>query len=61
MNNTPLINVKHVKDYTLAQGQLRAWKPTRVSGDFLLKVNSVARNFIVDYVKSHPSVGVTIK
>lgn len=61
MNDTPLINRKHLKDFALACGAQRAWKPTRVSADFYAKANAVLRNFVADYVARHPSVGMTIK
>lgn len=61
MNKTPLINRKHVKAYALACGQQRAWKPTRVSEDFLIQMEGKLRQMIANHVNNHPSVGTTIR
>ena len=61
MNETPLLNRSAVKALALAVAQQRARKFTRVSGDFYIKANTALRVFVVNYVNSHPSVGVTIK
>lgn len=56
-----LINKKHVKAYALACGQQRAWKPTRVSKEFLEQTESRLRNMIANHIANHPSVGTTIR
>jgi hypothetical protein len=61
MNKTPLISQKHVKAYALACGQQRAWKPTRVSQEFLEAMESALRGIITRHVNNHPSVGTTIR
>lgn len=56
-----LINKKHVKEYALACGQQRAWKPTRVSKEFLESMEQKLRNMVAAHISSHPSVGTTIR
>lgn len=56
-----LINKKHVKSFALACGQQRAWKPTRVSKEFLEQTESRLRNMIANHIANHPSVGTTIR
>ena len=61
MNRTPRISKTHVKAYALACGQQRAWKPTRVSQDFLDAMDAALRGVINRHVMNHPSVGTTIR
>lgn len=57
-----LINKKHVKEYALEVSKaMRGGKFTRVSEDFLIYCDTKLRMIIAEHVKSHPSVGVTIK
>lgn len=57
-----LINIKHTKEYALSVSmQCRQGKFKRVSADFLERIESKIRNIIVAEVKSHPSVGQTLK
>jgi hypothetical protein len=56
-----LINKKHVKEFALACGQQRAWKPTRVSKEFLEQTEARLRNMIANHISNHPSVGTTIR
>jgi len=56
-----LINVKHCKDLALKLAGERAQPFTRVSKDFLERVEGRLRNVIIDEVKKHPSRGTTLK
>lgn len=56
-----LINRAACKKRALEIAQMRAWKPTRVSAEFLNRIESQLRNIIVSEVQSHPSKGKTLK
>ncbi len=57
-----LINKKAVKTYALQVSQdTRGGKFTRVSQDFLGRIDAKLRNLISQEIHSHPSVGVTLK
>lgn len=57
-----LINKKAVKAYALQVSQdTRGGKFTRVSADFLVRVETKLRTIIAQEIHSHPSVGVTLK
>ena len=58
--STKLISRKHVKDFALAVAGQRAHKFTRVGGEFFIKVESNAKEFIRRYVQSLPSKGKII-
>lgn len=56
-----LINISHTKQYALDQSKLtRQGKFTRVSKDFLDRIEAKLRNVIAAEVKAHPSVGKTL-
>jgi hypothetical protein len=60
--NTPLINRQAVKRMALELSKSnRAGKFTRVSGDFLIRMNSRLDAFIQEEVHRHPSIGKTLK
>lgn len=60
--NTPLINRQAVKRVALELSKTeKAGKFTRVSAEFLIRMNSRLDAFIRDEVASHPSVGKTLK
>ncbi len=60
--NTPLINRQAVKRMALELSKAnRAGKFTRVSGDFLIRMNSRLNAFIQEEVHRHPSIGKTLK
>ncbi len=60
--NTPLINRQAVKRIALELSKSnRAGKFTRVSGDFLIRMNSRLDAFIQEEVQRHPSIGKTLK
>jgi len=56
-----LVNVKHVRDYILAQvaAQRPAWHCTRVSGQVVADLEARLAAMIVRAVQRHPSVGQT--
>lgn len=56
-----LINATNVKQLSLHLAEQRAHKFTRVSKDFLERVEARLRNIIIDEVKDHPSKGKTLK
>ena len=58
-----LINQKHVKDFTLHQAKaLRPFHPfTRVSRDFMERIDAAVRRAVVNEIKSHPSKGSTLQ
>lgn len=57
-----LINKKAVKTYALQVSQdTRGGKFTRVSSDFLARIDAKLRNIVTQEIHSHPSVGVTLK
>jgi len=56
-----LINVKHCKNLALKLSEDRAHNFTRVSNDFLERVEGRLRNILLDEVKKHPSKGTTLK
>ena len=59
MNNTT--NQSNVKKYALAvSADTRQGKFTRVSKDFLDRIEAKTRNLIQAEVRNHPSVGVTL-
>jgi hypothetical protein len=59
--NTPLINRSAVKKVALQLSQdKRAGKFTRVSAEFLERVNAATDAYIRQAVESHPSVGKTL-
>jgi hypothetical protein len=49
-----------VKDFALTVAGQRAHKFTRVGGEFFIKVESNAKEFVRRYVQSLPSKGKTI-
>jgi hypothetical protein len=60
--NTPLINRQAVKRMALELSKAhRAGKFTRVSGDFLIRMNSRLNAFLQEEVHRHPSIGKTLK
>ena len=60
--NTPLINRQAVKRMALELSKAnRAGKFTRVSGEFLIRMNSRLNTFIQEEVHRHPSIGKTLK
>lgn len=66
-NETPitrplaLINKSHVKAFALSRGQLREWKPTRVSQTFMDAVEENTRLFIEARIENHPASGKTLQ
>lgn len=56
-----LINRAQVKAYALDTGSARARGFTRVSASFLDQVEAQVRLLIEREVRSHPSIGVTLK
>lgn len=59
---TKLLNKKAVRDYALAVAAAdRAHPFRRVGDEFFVAVETALRNTIVDRVRRHPSVGVTLK
>lgn len=56
-----LINTKAVKAYALECAANRHHKFTRVSNEFLVRMDNVLRSKILEHVKSMPSVGKTIE
>ncbi len=59
--NTPLINRSAVKKAALQLSKdTRAGKFTRVSAEFLERVNAATDAYIRQAVQSHPSVGKTL-
>ena len=59
--NTPLVNRSAVKKMALQLSKdTRAGKFTRVSTEFLEKVNAATDAYIRQAVQSHPSVGKTL-
>lgn len=58
---TPLINRSKVKRLALDCAQQRARKFTRVSEDFLIRMESQLKSMVITAVANHPSVGLTIK
>ena len=62
MNTTPLINRSAVKAHALEYSiSNRNGKFTRVSKDFLDRINAKLRVLIESEVQSHPSVGKTLQ
>jgi hypothetical protein len=62
MNTTPLLNRSSVKKLALEFSQKnRAGKFTRVSKDFLERVNRKLAELIASEVQAHPSVGKTLQ
>jgi len=60
--NTPLINRQAVKRMALELSKSnRAGKFTRVSGEFLTRMNSRLDAFVQEEVQRHPSIGKTLK
>ena len=60
--NTPFINRSAVKKAALQlSADTRAGKFTRVSTEFLERVNSAVDAYLRQAVHSHPSVGKTLK
>jgi len=60
--STNLINKKAVKHMALELSKsTRAGKFTRVSGEFLIRMNSRLNAFIQEEVHRHPSIGKTLK
>ena len=61
MNTTPYINRSSVKKLALHYSEVnRARKFTRVSKDFLERINARVAAMISDEVHRHPSVGKTL-
>lgn len=59
--NTPLVNRSAVKKMALQLSKdNRAGKFTRVSAEFLERVNSATDAYIRQAVQNHPSVGKTL-
>jgi hypothetical protein len=59
--NTPLVNRSAVKKMALQLSKdNRAGKFTRVSAEFLERVNSATDAYVRQAVQSHPSVGKTL-
>jgi hypothetical protein len=58
-----LINQKHVKNYALYQAKaLRPFHPfTRVSKNFLERVEAAVRQAVINEIKAHPSKGTTLQ
>jgi hypothetical protein len=56
-----LINKKHVKDFALGISRNNGRKFTRVSGQFLNRMNGRLAAVIADEVHRHPSLGITLK
>lgn len=62
MNTTFLIKKRAVKRMALELSKSnRAGKFTRVSGEFLIRMNSRLNAFIQEEVQRHPSIGKTLK
>jgi hypothetical protein len=62
MNTTPLINRSAVKKIALEYSATnKNGKFTRVSKDFLERINAKLRVMIESEVQSHPSIGKTLQ
>lgn len=62
MNPTPLLNRAQVRCLALELSQsTRAGKFRRVSGRFLERINDRLRALVAQEVRSHPSLGKTLK
>ena len=60
--STPLINRQAVKRIAIELSKAhRAGRFTRVSGEFLIRMNSRLNAFIQEEVHRHPSIGKTLK
>ena len=62
LNLTPFINRSKVKSFALdfAQTQIRTKKHTRVSSEFLQRINDRVRNVIISEVKDQATKGKTL-
>lgn len=62
LNQTPFINRSKVKDFALqfAKTQLRTKNHSRVSGQFLQRINDRVRNLIISEVKDQATKGKTL-
>ena len=62
LNQTPFINRSKVKSFALdfAQTQPRTKKHTRVSSEFLQRINDRVRNAIISEVKDQATKGKTL-
>ena len=61
MSTLRLINRKHVKEYALECAKERHHEFNRVSGDFLIYIDTMLRTKIREHVRALPSVGKTIR
>jgi len=62
MNTTPLLNRSAVKKLSLHVSETeRAGKFTRVSKEFMERINARLNNVIREEIHRHPSVGKTLK
>jgi hypothetical protein len=62
MSTTKLINRRQIKEFALAVAQThRPNRFSRVSGEFLLRVEGQVKEFIRSYIHQLPSAGKTIK
>ncbi len=57
-----IINRKQCKEMALriARDKRQGWQPTRVSKEYLDKLEAKLRNIIIKSIQSHRSVGKTI-
>lgn len=62
MANNKLINRSHTKDYILdAVQRLRPeWGANRVAGHVIDQLDYKVRQYIIDAIKRHPTVGKTV-
>lgn len=58
--STKLISRKHVKDFALSVVKARAYKFTRVGGEFFIRCEANVKEFMRNYVQRLPSKGKTL-